>query len=121
MSTVEESVQLYILAGSETSPDFNPTTPAYSGKFNFQKGITYMTQQEIEGKLIQVISTITNQDAAEISPEKPFHELGIDSLGFVEILVFIEKTLKLQLIASQLNRKDFESVRALSTFISTML
>jgi acyl carrier protein len=80
-----------------------------------------MTQQEIEGKLIQVISTITNQDAAEISPDKPFHELGIDSLGFVEILVFIEKTLKLQLIASQLNRKDFESVRALSTYISTKL
>ena len=36
-----------------------------------------MTQQEIEGKLIQVISTITNQDASVIAPDKPFHELGI--------------------------------------------
>jgi len=80
-----------------------------------------MTVQEIEAKLVQVIATITGQEPAEISPDKPFHELGIDSLGFVEILVFIEKNLKLQLIASQLNRKDFETVRALANFISTKL
>lgn len=80
-----------------------------------------MNVQEIEEKLIKVIATITNQQPAEISPDKPFHELGIDSLGFVEILVFIEKNLKLQLIASQLNRKDFETVRSLATFISTKL
>jgi acyl carrier protein len=80
-----------------------------------------MTQQEIESKLIQAIATITNQEPVEITPDKPFHELGIDSLGFVEILVFIEKTLKLQLIASQLDRKDFETVRSLATYISTKL
>ena len=80
-----------------------------------------MTVQEIEGRLIQVIASITNQDPSEVAPDKPFHDLGIDSLGFVEILVFIEKTLKLQLIASQLNRKDFETVRSLAAFISTKL
>ena len=80
-----------------------------------------MTQEQIESELMQVISNITGDDAATIAPDKPFHELGIDSLGFVEILVYIEKNLKLQLIASQLDRKDFESVRALSTFISTKL
>lgn len=80
-----------------------------------------MNVQEIEEKLIKVIATITNQQPAEISPDKPFHDLGIDSLGFVEILVFIEKNLKLQLIASQLNRKDFETVRSLAAFISTKL
>jgi acyl carrier protein len=80
-----------------------------------------MTTAEIEGKLIQVIATITNQQPADIAPDKPFHELGIDSLGFVEILVFIEKNLKLQLIASQLDRKDFETVRSLANFIATKL
>ncbi|HAR44982.1 MAG TPA: hypothetical protein DCS05_02100 [Nitrospiraceae bacterium] len=50
-------------------------------------------------------------------PDQPFHELGIDSLGFVEILVFIEKTFKLQLIQSDLTRKDFESIRSLASFI----
>lgn len=80
-----------------------------------------MTAAEIEGRLIQVISNITNQQPGEIDPDRPFHELGIDSLGFVEILVFIEKNLKLQLIASQLDRKDFETVRSLANFICTKL
>jgi acyl carrier protein len=44
--------------------------------------------------------------------------LGVDSLGFIEVLVFIEKTFKLQLIASDLTRKDFETIHALAAFIS---
>jgi acyl carrier protein len=76
-----------------------------------------MTIQEIENTLIQGISSITNQDASAISPDVPFHDLGIDSLGFIEILVFIEKTFKLPLIATDLTRKDFETIRALASFI----
>jgi acyl carrier protein len=77
-----------------------------------------MTIQEIEDTLIQGISSITNRDASALAPDVPFHELGIDSLGFIEILVFIEKTFKLPLIASDLTRKDFETVHALAAFIS---
>jgi acyl carrier protein len=77
-----------------------------------------MTIQEIEDTLIQGISSITNQDASVVSPDVPFHELGIDSLGFIEILVFVEKTFKLPLIASDLTRKDFETIHALASFIS---
>lgn len=80
-----------------------------------------MTIVEIEKKLIEGIASILNQDASDITPEKPFPELGIDSLGFVEILVFIEKTFKLQLIASDLTKKDFETIRALATYISKKL
>jgi acyl carrier protein len=72
---------------------------------------------EIEETLIRGISSIANRDAADFSPDKPFHELGIDSLGFVEILVFIEKTFKLKLIASDLSRKDFETIRSLASYI----
>ena len=77
-----------------------------------------MTIQEIEDTLIKGIASITNQDASAVSPDVPFHDLGIDSLGFIEILVFIEKTFKLPLIASDLTRKDFETIRALASFIS---
>ncbi len=77
-----------------------------------------MTVQEIEKQLVQGISSITNQEASAITPDVPFHELGIDSLGFVEILVFIEKTFKLPLIASDLTRKDFETIRSLASYIS---
>ncbi len=77
-----------------------------------------MTVQEIEDTLIQEIASITNQNASAIASDVPFHEQGIDSLGFVEILVFIEKTFKLPLIASDLTKKDFETLHSLATFIS---
>jgi acyl carrier protein len=77
-----------------------------------------MTIQEIEDTLIQGISSITNRDASAVSPAVPFHDLGIDSLGFIEILVFIEKTFKIPLIASDLTRKDFETIHALAAFIN---
>jgi acyl carrier protein len=77
-----------------------------------------MTIQEIENTLIQGISSITNQDASAVSPDVPFPDLGIDSLGFIEILVFIEKTFKLPLIATDLTRKDFETIHALASFIN---
>ncbi len=77
-----------------------------------------MTVQEIEQKLIKGIASITNQDASAIAPDRPFHDLGIDSLGFVEILVFVEKTFQLPLIASDLSKKDFETIRSLASYIS---
>jgi acyl carrier protein len=80
-----------------------------------------MTTQEIENILIQGISSIKNLTVSDIAPDRSFHELGIDSLGFVEILVFIEKTFKLELIASDLAKQDFESVRSLAHFINRNL
>ena len=80
-----------------------------------------MTLQDIEKKLIQGIASITNTDISAVDPTKPFHDLGIDSLGFVEVLVYIEKTFNLQLIATDLTRKDFETVRSLASFISRKL
>ena len=76
-----------------------------------------MTVQEIENALLDGIASITDADKASLAADEPFHELGIDSLGFVEILVFIEKKFKLQLIQSDLTRKDFETVRSLAAFI----
>ncbi len=76
------------------------------------------TVQEIEQKLTELVASITNRDAAAIGPDTPFQDLGIDSLGFVEILVFIEKTYQLQLIASDLTKTDFETIHTLASFIS---
>lgn len=80
-----------------------------------------MTVQEIENTLVRGIASITNQDASVIASDKPFHDLGIDSLGFVEILVFIEKTFQLPLIASDLSKKDFENIHSLASYINSRL
>jgi len=76
-----------------------------------------MTEQDIESTLLEGIASIISAEKASLAPDRPLHELGIDSLGFVEILVFIEKTFKLQLIQADLTRKDFETARSLSSFI----
>jgi acyl carrier protein len=76
-----------------------------------------MAVREIESTLLEGIASILSADKSSLAADLPFHELGIDSLGFVEILVFIEKTFKLQLIQSDLTKKDFETVRSLASFI----
>jgi acyl carrier protein len=80
-----------------------------------------MTVEEIEKKLIEGISAITNKKPSEVTADKAFHDLGVDSLGFVEILVYIEKIFKLQLIASDLTKKDFENIRSLAAHIGRKL
>ncbi|RJQ13942.1 MAG: acyl carrier protein [Nitrospiraceae bacterium] len=80
-----------------------------------------MTLQNIQDTLIKGIASITSKDESSIAVDVPFHKLGIDSLGFVEILVFIEKTFNLQLIESGLDRKDFETIHSLASFLHKKL
>ncbi len=80
-----------------------------------------MTIQNIEDTLVRGIASILSKDKSSVAVDVPFHKLGIDSLGFVEILVFIEKTFNLQLIESGLEKKDFETIRALASFIQKKL
>lgn len=80
-----------------------------------------MTIQDVEDTLVQRIASILSKDKSSIAVDVPFHKLGIDSLGFVEILVFIEKTFDLRLIESGLNKKDFETMRSLASFIHNKL
>lgn len=80
-----------------------------------------MTSKDIENKLIHGIASITSRNDSSIAADMTFHKLGIDSLGFVEILVFIEKTFNLQLIESGLDKKDFETVHSLASFIHKKL
>lgn len=80
-----------------------------------------MTSQEIEASLIAEIAAILSRDASAIGADTPLHTLGVDSMSFVEILVFIEKKFGLALIESGLTREDFETVRALASSISKRL
>jgi len=80
-----------------------------------------MTTEDIEGILISGVASIISLDTSKIAPEAPLHTLGIDSLGFVELLVFIEKRFTLKLIEAGLSRKDFGNIRALANRISRSL
>jgi len=74
----------------------------------------------IEDRLINEVALILSQDPSGIKPDIPLHELGLDSLSFVEILVFIEKAFGFKLMESGLKREDFRTVRSLSSYISRL-
>ena len=79
-----------------------------------------MNLKEIENILAREIATIISVDPSRVIPDIPLHELGIDSLSFVELFVFIEKTFNIKLMESVLTREDFRTVRSLASSISRM-
>ena len=52
--------------------------------------------------------------------DSPFQSLGMNSLGFVELLVVIEKRFNLKLMETDLSRDDFQTIRSLALRISKM-
>ncbi|RPH48388.1 MAG: acyl carrier protein [Desulfobacteraceae bacterium] len=74
----------------------------------------------IEESLIREVAAILSVEPGSIEPEIPLHEMGIDSLGFVELLVVIEKKYKIKLMESGLTRDDFRTIRSLSSKIGAM-
>ena len=74
----------------------------------------------IEKTLIQEVAAILAVDSSTILPNALLHTLGIDSFGFVELLVFIEKTFNLKLIESGLTKEDFQTLHLLASYISRM-
>ncbi len=82
--------------------------------------MTKMTLEQIEQKLMQGISDIVSASnaAEDITPDVPLADLGIDSLGLVEIFVFIEKNFNLKLLEANLKKKALETIRSLAVFIS---
>jgi acyl carrier protein len=78
------------------------------------------TLKEIENILSQEIATILSIDSSKVILDTSFHEMGIDSLSFVELLVFIEKTFNIKLMESGLTSENFRTVRSLASAISRM-
>ncbi len=77
-----------------------------------------MNDKEIEDALIHEIALVLDADPAALSPHQPLDELGLDSMGFVEVLVFIEETFGLKLVRSGLETDDFRTVAALARRIA---
>ncbi len=76
--------------------------------------------KEIGNILAQEIATILSVDPSTVIKDVPLHEMGVDSLSFVELLVFIEKKFNIKLMESGLTREDFRTVRSLALSISKM-
>ena len=73
-----------------------------------------MSIQAVERKLIEEIAIILCVEPAAVKPDVPLPVLGLDSMGFVELLVVVEKVFNLRLMESGLAREDFETLHALA-------
>ncbi len=72
----------------------------------------------IEQKLVTQVAAILSVDAKKVRPDASLHTLGVDSLSFVELLVFIEKEFKIKLMESGMTRDDFRTIHSLAKRIA---
>jgi acyl carrier protein len=77
-----------------------------------------MKQEEVVTQLKERIAFLLDKEAGAISADQPLHEMGLDSIAFVDLLVFIEKQFKLALASSGLAQEDFKSLNCLADRIA---
>lgn len=73
-----------------------------------------ITADEVMLKLRAHVAMLVGTDSAQVAMDKPLHLLGLDSMGFVDLLVFIEKQFNLSLMSSGLAQDDFASLELLT-------
>lgn len=77
------------------------------------KGMT-MTENDVLPKLRAHVAMLVGTDAERVATDQPLHLLGLDSMGFVDLLIFIEKQFDLSLMSSGLAQDDFASLAILT-------
>ena len=80
-----------------------------------------MMIEEIEKKLIGQLAMVLGSRANQIQGDSPLQALGMDSMRFVEIFIFIEKEFGVELMSSDMQRSDLETPQALAASISRNL
>lgn len=81
-----------------------------------------MDIENVEKELLGCVSEIlSRENAQDIGPDTLLVELGLDSLGLVEIFVFIEKRYNLRLLDSGITRQDMETISSLARYIAARI
>ena len=80
-----------------------------------------MTLQDIKKKLIDQISMTTGEKPENITSDMMMHDIGMDSLGLVELFVFIEKEFNIQLMESGISQEDIMQVDSLAGSIDRII
>lgn len=80
-----------------------------------------VNESEVLLKLRTHVALLIGVEAEQVAVDRPLHQLGIDSIGFVDLLVFIEKQFQLALTSSGLSQDDFASLTVLTQRIARAL
>ena len=79
------------------------------------------TSDDIMQDLKAHVAFLLGTESGALASDQPLHLLGLDSMGFVDLLVFIEKQFGLSLMNSGLTQDDFASLAVLAQRISDAL
>ncbi|MCK5541338.1 MAG: acyl carrier protein [Desulfobacterales bacterium] len=77
-----------------------------------------ITIKEIKAKLIDQIALSLGEEPSDIQSHMLMHELGMDSLGLVELFVFIEKEFNIKLMKSGISQEDIMKIDSLAESIN---
>ena len=70
-----------------------------------------LSEEALKGEICAFITSMVGQPCA---PLDDLRELGLDSVGFLEVIIFIEKTLKIPLPLNLLAGQSLSTVEALT-------
>ena len=69
-----------------------------------------------------IIDNILFEDVDRLDENIPFHESGIlDSMGFLELITFVETKFAIKIPDSELNPENFDTLRKMSSFFEEKL
>ena len=74
------------------------------------------TEDEVVAVLMKEIGMITGTETG-LDPDRTLHENGINSMGFMELLLCVENRWHVSLIEKGITPKDIASVRAFAKTI----
>lgn len=80
-----------------------------------------MMADNILPELKSHVAFLLRTEPGDLAVDQPLHLLGLDSMGFVDLLVFIEKQFGLSLMNSGLSQDDFASLAVLAERIAGAL
>ena len=80
-----------------------------------------MTEQQIEEKLAGQLAALLGLEPSAVQGGAQLQALGMDSMKFVELFIFIEKEFGVELISTDMQRSDLETPQALAASIARNL
>ena len=80
-----------------------------------------MTEQEIEEKLAGQLAALLGLAPSAVQGDVQLQSLGMDSMKFVELFIFIEQEFGVELISTDMQRSDLETPQALAASIARNL
>jgi len=73
-----------------------------------------INRQEISQQLQNFIQHTIVEKHIAVQEDTPFHQLGIDSMSIIELVLFVERKFKIAIPESELVPANFTSVRTLA-------